>query len=46
MTTIAADALALQRLYHWEKAAPDRVLFTQPYEGAAKGAGQPPACGH
>jgi long-chain acyl-CoA synthetase len=40
MTTIAADALALQRLYHWEKAAPDRVLFTQPYEGAAKGAGQ------
>jgi long-chain acyl-CoA synthetase len=40
MTTIAADALALQRLYHWEKAAPDRVLFTQPYDGAAKGTGQ------
>ena len=24
------DALALQRLYHWERTAPDRVVFTQP----------------
>jgi long-chain acyl-CoA synthetase len=40
MTTIAPDALALQRLYHWEKSTPDKLLFTQPYEGAAKGAGQ------
>jgi long-chain acyl-CoA synthetase len=40
MSTVAPDALALQRLYHWEKTTPDRVLFTQPYEGAAKGAGQ------
>ena len=35
----AADTLALQRLYHWEKNSPERVLFTQPYEGAAKGTG-------
>jgi long-chain acyl-CoA synthetase len=27
------DALALQRLYHWEKTAPDRVVFTQPLGG-------------
>ena len=40
MTTIAPEALALQRLYHWEKTTPDRVLFTQPYDGAAKGTGQ------
>ena len=40
MTQVAADALALQRLYHWEKTTPDRLVFTQPYEGAAKGAGQ------
>jgi long-chain acyl-CoA synthetase len=40
MTTIAPEALALQRLYHWEKTAPDKPLFTQPYEGAAKGTGQ------
>jgi long-chain acyl-CoA synthetase len=33
--SISADALALQRLYHWEKTAPDRVVFTQPM-----GAGQ------
>ena len=40
MTTIAPEALALQRLYHWEKTTPDRMLFTQPYDGAAKGTGQ------
>lgn len=40
MTAVAADTLALQRLYHWEKNSPERVLFTQPYEGAAKGTGQ------
>ena len=28
-----AEALALQRLYHWEKTAPDRVAFTQPLGG-------------
>jgi long-chain acyl-CoA synthetase len=38
-STVAPDALALQRLYHWEKTAPDRVVFTQPYDGAAKGTG-------
>jgi long-chain acyl-CoA synthetase len=37
MSTVAADALALQRLYHWEKTSADRLLFTQPYDGAAKG---------
>ena len=26
----AADALALQRLYHWERTAPERIAFTQP----------------
>ena len=31
----AADALALQRLYHWEKTAPDRIAFTQPLGGGA-----------
>jgi len=40
MTPIAPDALALQRLYHWEKSAPNHIVFTQPYEGAAKGTGQ------
>ena len=39
MSTVAADALALQRMFHWEKTSPERVVFTQPYEGAAKGAG-------
>ncbi len=32
-STIADDTLALQRLYHWEKTAPDRVVFTQPMGG-------------
>ena len=40
MTPIALEALALQRLYHWEKSAPSHIVFTQPYEGAAKGAGE------
>jgi long-chain acyl-CoA synthetase len=40
MSTVAPEALALQRMYHWEKTTPDRVVFTQPYDGAAKGAGQ------
>jgi long-chain acyl-CoA synthetase len=31
--TVAADALALQRLYHWEKTTPDRVALTQPLGG-------------
>ena len=30
-TDISADRLALQRLYHWERTTPDRVVFTQPY---------------
>jgi long-chain acyl-CoA synthetase len=32
-STVSADALALQRLYHWEKATPDRMVFTQPIGG-------------
>jgi long-chain acyl-CoA synthetase len=40
MSQVEASALALQRLYHWEKTMPERVVFTQPYEGAAKGGGQ------
>ena len=32
-TLISADALALQRLYHWESTAPDKVVFTQPLGG-------------
>ena len=39
-TDVAPEALALQRLYHWEKTADERRVFTQPYEGAAKGSGQ------
>jgi long-chain acyl-CoA synthetase len=33
MPKIAPDYLALQRLYHWEKAAPTRVALTQPMGG-------------
>ena len=40
MSTVAPDSLALQRIFHWEKSAPTHIVFTQPYEGAAKGAGQ------
>ena len=29
------DALALQRLYHWERSEPDRVVLTQPLGGGA-----------
>ena len=31
----AAETLALQRLYHWEKNAPERVAFTQPLGNGA-----------
>ncbi len=34
-SNVSADALALQRLYHWESTTPERVVFTQPL-----GAGQ------
>ncbi len=34
-TAVAADALALERLYHWERTAPDRVVLTQPMGGGA-----------
>ena len=30
---VPADALALQRLYHWERSAPDQVVLTQPLGG-------------
>jgi long-chain acyl-CoA synthetase len=40
MSNIEPDSLALQRLYHWERTSPDRIVFTQPYDGAAKGTGQ------
>jgi long-chain acyl-CoA synthetase len=33
--TVSPDALALQRLYHWERSAPDRVVLTQPLGGGA-----------
>lgn len=33
MPKIAPDYLALQRLYHWEKSAPNRVALTQPMGG-------------
>jgi long-chain acyl-CoA synthetase len=32
-TIVSDDALALQRLYDWETAAPDRVVLTQPVGG-------------
>jgi len=34
MATIAADQLALPRLYHWERTAANRVTLTQPMGGA------------
>ncbi len=34
-STVSADALALQRLYHWESTAPERLVFTQPLGGGA-----------
>ena len=30
MSSVAPETLALQRLYHWEKSAPDRIALTQP----------------
>ncbi len=30
MSSVAPDLLALQRLYHWESSAPQRVALTQP----------------
>lgn len=30
MTTVPSDMLALQRLYHWEQAAPRQITLTQP----------------
>jgi long-chain acyl-CoA synthetase len=30
MTIVGDDALALQRLYHWERTAPNQVALTQP----------------
>ncbi len=35
MSQVAPELLALQRLYHWEKTAPDRVALTQPMGGGA-----------
>ncbi len=32
-SNVSPDALALQRLYHWEKTIPDRVALTQPLGG-------------
>jgi long-chain acyl-CoA synthetase len=32
---VAPEQLALQRLYHWEKTAPGRVVLTQPQGGGA-----------
>jgi long-chain acyl-CoA synthetase len=39
MNAVVPEALALQRLYHWEKTTPERIVFTQPYDGAAKRTG-------
>ncbi|MBK6865909.1 MAG: AMP-binding protein [Ideonella sp.] len=33
MSKVSPDALALQRLYYWEKTAPKRVTLTQPMGG-------------
>ena len=32
-SNVPADALVLQRLYHWESTAPDKVALTQPLGG-------------
>jgi long-chain acyl-CoA synthetase len=32
-TIVSNDALALQRLFHWESTTPDRLVFTQPLGG-------------
>ena len=33
MASVAPELLALERLYHWEKTAPQRVAMTQPMGG-------------
>jgi len=33
MSTVPFEMLALQRLYHWERTAPDRIALTQPMGG-------------
>ena len=35
MSTVSPNALALQRFYHWEQTAPQRVTLTQPTGGGA-----------
>ncbi|MFZ2293730.1 MAG: AMP-binding protein [Polaromonas sp.] len=35
MNTVATEMLALQRLYYWEKTAPDRIALTQPMGSGA-----------
>ena len=35
MSLVPTEFLALQRLYHWEKTAPNRVALTQPTGGGA-----------
>ena len=35
MSTVSPDCLALQRFYHWEQTAPQRVTLTQPTGGGA-----------
>ncbi|MBL8320188.1 MAG: AMP-binding protein [Burkholderiaceae bacterium] len=32
-TTVAPEQLALQRLFHWERSAPDRIVLSQPMGG-------------
>ena len=32
-SSASPDTLALQRIYHWEKTTPDKVVFTQPMGG-------------
>lgn len=34
-TLVSPDTLALQRLYHWERTAPDKVVLTQPMGAGA-----------
>jgi long-chain acyl-CoA synthetase len=34
-TLVSPDTLALQRLFHWERNAPDKVVLTQPTGGGA-----------
>jgi len=34
-SVVSTDALALQRLYHWERTAPGQIILTQPLGGGA-----------